>query len=114
MNLSDGSFQSPNLSWDSNGNLIAKKANLSGEITATEGTIGKYEITDQWLTTGSGSTCTGIGGNQAFWAGAEDSNSAPFFRVGYDGKLTSSNAYFRKNYCYKGNNLVSMRLPIHI
>ena len=91
LNLSDGSFQSPNLSWDANGNLIAKNANLSGEITATKGTIGKYEITDQWLTTGSGSTCTGIGGNQAFWAGAEDSNSAPF-RVGYDGKLTSSNA----------------------
>ena len=91
LNLGDGSFTSPNLSWDSNGNLIAKNANLSGEITATKGTIGKYEITDQWLTTGSGSTCTGIGGNQAFWAGAEDSNSAPF-RVGYDGKLTSSNA----------------------
>ena len=91
LSLNDGSFTSPNLSWDSNGNLIAKNANLSGEITATKGTIGKYEITDQWLTTGSGSTCTGIGGNQAFWAGAEDSNSAPF-RVGYDGKLTSSNA----------------------
>lgn len=91
LNLSDGSFQSPNLSWDSNGNLIAKNANLSGEITAINGTIGKYEITDQWLTTGSGSTCTGMGGNQAFWAGGEDSNSAPF-RVGYDGKLTSSNA----------------------
>ena len=91
LNLSDGSFTSPNLSWDSNGNLIAKNANLSGQITATKGTIGKYEITDQWLTTGSGSTCTGIGGNQAFWAGGEDSNSAPF-RVGYDGKLTSSNA----------------------
>lgn len=91
LNLSNGSFQSPNLSWDSNGNLIAKNANLSGQITATKGSIGKYEITDQWLTTGSGSTCTGIGGNQAFWAGGEDSNSAPF-RVGYDGKLTSSNA----------------------
>lgn len=91
LNLSDGSFQSPNLSWDSNGNLIAKNANLSGQITATEGTIGKYKITDQWLVTGSGSTCTGIGGNQAFWAGAESSDSAPF-RVGYDGKLVSSNA----------------------
>lgn len=91
LNLGDGSFTSPNLSWDSNGNLIAKNANLSGEITAINGTIGKYEITDQWLTTGSGSTCTGMGGNQAFWAGGEDSNSAPF-RVGYDGKLTSSNA----------------------
>lgn len=91
LNLSDGSFTSPNLSWDSNGNLSAKNANLSGEITATNGSIGKYEITDQWLITGSGSTATGIGGNQAFWAGAEDSNSAPF-RVGYDGKFVSSNA----------------------
>lgn len=91
LNLGDGSFTSPNLSWDSNGNLIAKNANLSGQITATKGSIGKYEITDQWLITGSGSTATGIGGNQAFWAGAEDSNSAPF-RVGYDGKFVSSNA----------------------
>jgi hypothetical protein len=94
LNLSDGSFTSPNLSWDSNGNLIATNANLSGEVTATKGTIGKYEITDQWLTTGSGSTCTGIGGNQAFWAGAEDSNSAPF-RVGYDGVLWAENAAIR-------------------
>ena len=94
LNLGDGSFTSPNLSWDSNGNLIAKNANLSGEITATKGTIGKYEITDQWLTTGSGSTCTGIGGNQAFWAGAEDSNSAPF-RVGYDGVLWAEKAAIR-------------------
>ena len=89
LNLSDGSFKSPNLSWDSNGNLIAKNANLSGEITAKDGTIGKYKITDQWLITGSGSTCTGIGGNQAFWAGAEDSNSAPF-RVNYDGSMIST------------------------
>ena len=91
LNLSDGSFTSPNLSWDSNGNLIAKNANLSGEIAATKGTVGKYKITDQWLITGSGSTCTGMGGDQAFWAGAESSNSAPF-RVGYDGKFVSSNA----------------------
>ena len=91
LNLSDGSFKSPNLSWDSNGNLIATGANLSGQITATDGSIGKFKITKQLLTTGSGSTCTGIGGNQAFWAGAESSNSAPF-RVGYDGKFVSSNA----------------------
>ena len=49
------------------------------------------KFTDQWLVTGSGSTCTGIGGNQAFWAGADSSDSAPF-RVGYDGKFVSSNA----------------------
>lgn len=46
LNLSDGSFQSPNLSWDANGNLIAKNANLSGEIAATKGTIGGWNIKD--------------------------------------------------------------------
>lgn len=91
LNLSDGSFQSPNLSWDSNGNLIAKNANLSGEITATKGKIGKYTITDQWLITGSGSTASGFGGNQAFWAGSSSSNDAPF-RVGYNGKLYANGA----------------------
>lgn len=91
LNLGDGSFTSPNLSWDSNGNLIAKNANLSGEITATKGSIGKYKITDQWLITGSGSTATGIGGNQAFWAGSSSSNDAPF-RVGYNGKLYANGA----------------------
>lgn len=91
LNLKDGSFTAPNLSWDLNGNLIAKNANLSGQITATKGSIGKYKIDGQWLITGSGSTATGIGGNQAFWAGAEDSNSAPF-RVGYDGKLYANGA----------------------
>lgn len=80
LNLKDGSFDSKYLKWDASGN-----------ITAKGGTIGKYKITDQWLITGSGSTCTGIGGNQAFWAGAESSDSAPF-RVGYDGKFVSSNA----------------------
>lgn len=165
LNLSDGSFTSPNLSWDSNGNLIAKNANLSGEITATNGSIagwtiisnkmyttgsgkytgigkygsayafwagatsndngnsavfkvshtgkltatdaditgtitatngkiGRYDITSTYLMTNSGSNASGIGGNQAFWAGAEDSNSAPF-RVGYDGVLLAENAAIR-------------------
>lgn len=165
LNLSDGSFTSPNLSWDSNGNLIAKNANLSGEITATNGSIagwtiisnkmyttgsgkytgigkygsayafwagatsndngnsavfkvshtgkltatdaditgtitatngkiGRYDITSTYLMTNNGSNASGIGGNQAFWAGAEDSNSAPF-RVGYDGVLWAENAAIR-------------------
>ena len=165
LNLDDGSFTSPNLSWDSNGNLIAKNANLSGEITATNGSIagwtiisnkmyttgsgkytgigkygsayafwagatsndngnsavfkvghtgkltatdaditgtitatngkiGRYDITSTYLMTNSGSNASGIGGNQAFWAGAEDSNSAPF-RVGYDGVLWAENAAIR-------------------
>lgn len=165
LNLKDGSFTSPNLSWDTNGNLIAKNANLSGEITATNGSIagwtiisnkmyttgsgkytgigkygsayafwagatsndngnsavfkvshtgkltatdaditgtitatngkiGRYDITSTYLMTNSGSNASGIGGNQAFWAGAEDSNSAPF-RVGYDGVLWAENAAIR-------------------
>lgn len=165
LNLGDGSFTSPNLSWDSNGNLIAKNANLSGEITATNGSIagwtiisnkmyttgsgkytgigkygsayafwagatsndngnsavfkvghtgkltatdaditgtitatngkiGRYDITSTYLMTNSGSNASGIGGNQAFWAGSEDSNSAPF-RVGYDGVLWAENAAIR-------------------
>ena len=165
LNLSDGSFTSPNLSWDANGNLIAKNATLSGEITATNGSIagwtiisnkmyttgsgkytgigkygsayafwagatsndngnsavfkvghtgkltatdaditgtitatngkiGRYDITSTYLMTNSGSNASGIGGNQAFWAGAEDSNSAPF-RVGYDGVLWAENAAIR-------------------
>lgn len=165
LNLSDGSFTSPNLSWDSNGNLIAKNANISGQITATKGSIagwtiisdkmyttgsgkytgigkygsayafwagatsndngnsavfkvshtgkltatdaditgtitatngkiGRYDITSTYLMTNSGSNASGIGGNQAFWAGAEDSNSAPF-RVGYDGVLWAENAAIR-------------------
>ena len=44
--------------------------------------------------TNSGSNASGIGGNQAFWAGAEDSNSAPF-RVGYDGVLWAEKAAIR-------------------
>ena len=37
------------------------------DIQATSGKIGKYTITGTSLWTGDGSTCSGIGGNQAFW-----------------------------------------------
>lgn len=52
LNLSNGSFTSPNLSWDSNGNLIAKNANLRGYINATQGSIGGWNIGDTSLFTG--------------------------------------------------------------
>lgn len=92
-----------------NGALYASNATITGSITtenltATGGKIGKYTITDQWLTSGSGTTCTGIGGNQAFWAGAENSNAAPF-RVGYDGKFTASNATITGD--INANNIVA-------
>lgn len=52
LNLSDGSFTSPNLSWDANGNLIAKNANLSGQINATKGTVGGWNIATNGLYSG--------------------------------------------------------------
>lgn len=72
------------------GKLYASDADIAGEITATSGKIGKYRI-DDYLITGSGSTCTGMGGNQAFWAGSNSSNDAPF-HVSYDGSLYASKA----------------------
>ena len=72
-------------------NLMGATGTFSGQITATEGSIGRYDITETYLMTNSGSNASGIGGNQAFWAGAEDSNSAPF-RVGYDGSFVAENA----------------------
>lgn len=53
--------------------------------------IGRYYVTKTYLAAGSGSTCVGMGGDQAFWAGNGSSNSAPF-RVSYDGSLYASNA----------------------
>lgn len=73
------------------GELYATGANISGNITATSGTIGKFYITKTYLAAGSGSTCIGMCGDQAFWAGNSSSNSAPF-RVSYEGKFVSTNA----------------------
>lgn len=79
LNLSDGSFKSPNLSWDSNGNLIAKNANLSGEITATKGTIGGWSIISNSFFTKYNSSIdsygTGISGDSnryVLWAGEKN------------------------------------------
>lgn len=70
------------------GDLYASNANISGTINASKGTIGRFNITDTYLITGSGDTCTGMGENQAFWAGSNDSDNAPF-HVGYDGSIYS-------------------------
>lgn len=70
------------------GDLYASNANISGTINVSKGTIGRFNITDTYLITGSDDTCTGMGENQAFWAGSNDSNNAPF-HVGYDGSIYS-------------------------
>lgn len=92
INLRSGLFDYGNgkLKWDGTSLSITGNGKFAGEITATSGKIGKYTI-DNYLITGSGSTCTGMGGNQAFWAGSNDSNNAPF-HVSYDGSLYASKA----------------------
>jgi hypothetical protein len=42
------------------------KVTAAGALTAKSGSIGKYTITDTYLITGTGTSATGIGGNQAF------------------------------------------------
>lgn len=42
--LSSNTFKSPNMSWNSQGDLIARSAKVSGDITADSGKIGKWEI----------------------------------------------------------------------
>nr|DAZ58899.1 MAG TPA: Minor structural protein 4 [Caudoviricetes sp.] len=76
LNLSDGGFKSPNLSWDSNGNLIAKNANLSGQITATKGTVGGWNIDNYSIYTTYdanqnifGAGISGTKGKYVLWAG---------------------------------------------
>lgn len=91
INLRSGLFDYGNgkLKWDGKTLTVAGSGTFAGEITAKFGKIGKYTITDSYLITGNNSTCTGIGGNQAFWAGSDSSNDAPF-HVSYDGKLYAS------------------------
>lgn len=96
LNLSDGSFTSPNLSWDSNGNLIAKNADITGKINATSGSIGNWNIVGSTLYT-SPSNNPGVGLSSSYdrylmWAGetngangSSDSNAK--FKVSYDGTL---------------------------
>lgn len=92
INLRSGLFDYGNgkLKWDGTSLSITGNGKFAGNITATSGKIGKYTI-DNYLITGSGSTCTGIGGDQAFWAGSDSSNNAPF-HVSYDGSLYASKA----------------------
>ncbi len=91
INLRSGLFDYGNgkLKWDGKSLTVAGSGTFAGEITAKSGKIGKYTITDSYLITGNNSTCTGIGGNQAFWAGSDSSNDAPF-HVSYDGSLYAS------------------------
>ena len=77
----------------------------AGAITASSGKIGRYTISSTSLytrhTEGDDTTMAGMGGNQAFWAGAGSSNSAPF-RVSYTGDLVATSATITGQFINKG------------
>ena len=121
INLRSGLFDYGNgkLKWDGKSLTVAGSGTFAGEITAKSGKIGKYTITDSYLITGNNSTCTGMGGNQAFWAGSDSSNDAPF-RVGYDGSFYSSKGIIAgwnigtdNIYSYLGNNNKTSTITLH-
>ena len=99
INLRSGLFDYGNgkLKWDGTSLSITGNGKFAGEITATDGKIGGWNITsDSIYVSGKTGMSSNIG-KYAFWAGesnskngASDSNAV--FRVGHDGSLNASNA----------------------
>ena len=88
--ISGGSLSiGDNFTVDTSGVLTAKGANISGTITANNGTIGGYTI-DSYTLKGDD---VGMSSNSAyaFWAGSSTDKDAPF-KVGHNGWLYASNA----------------------
>ena len=69
------------------------QVNAEGSLYSDSGSIGGFTISDNTLTSGSGSNATGMssksGVQWAFWTGGEDAGSAPF-HVGHNGELHST------------------------
>lgn len=96
---------------DSNGNMNATDATISGTITASSGKIGLFNISNDgsiynkpYGTAGSGSDSCGLSvtsGKYAFWAG-----SGAFY-VNRDGSMHCSNADILGGITSKGNNTIT-------
>jgi hypothetical protein len=99
----DGIYVNQNNYWFSNGlfkigneessvSWNNSTLNVTGEITATSGTIGGFTIGATSLTAGSGSSSVGLApGTFPFYAGSATPASAPF-RVNTAGALTATGA----------------------
>ena len=104
-NITTGIIKSSNYASGSKGTSInlsngvidtrGFKVDQNGNITATSGTIGGFNIDSYRLTSGSGSSYININSNpstnSAIWIGAEDAGQAPF-RVTKAGALKATNA----------------------
>ena len=91
-NIIDGSWENHTNFYVTNaGFLKAKNADISGTITAEEGKIADYLISGAQLIGNNVGLSGTSGQGWAFWAGSNDSGSAPF-RVGHDGSLRATKA----------------------
>lgn len=95
INNGDGTFH-----VTSDGKLTASSVEINGKVIAGNGKIGRFGITSTYLMgsgiDGDNSTICGLGGDQAFWAGGGNSNTAPF-HVSYKGKLYATGAEISGN-----------------
>lgn len=88
-------IKAKNFTLDSNGNITANNADLSGKITAASGYIGGWKIEPDYLSSGEGNSTVILNssgmGAPAISAGAADAASAPF-RVMNDGSMFATDA----------------------
>ena len=85
-------YSKGNFGVTTNGKLYATGADISGHIDANSGKIGSFILDQGKLYSGDGANRAGMGvynKEWAFWAGGEDSSTAPF-HVGHNGTLTAT------------------------
>ena len=99
INLGDGKFV-----VDTNGNLTATSASITGSITATSGNIGNWTISGGRLVGSDVGLDATDQSSHAIWAGSSDQYNAPF-RVGHNGGLYASNATITGNIYANGGSI---------
>lgn len=80
---------------DSNGIYVKGNGDFTGKVTANDGSIGGFSISNGKLVGTASSGYVGLSGNGndwAFWAGASSGGNAPF-HVGHEGNLYATQAY---------------------
>lgn len=96
----EGSWAQANFRVNARGKLFAKNAEISGKITANDGEIGGWKISDNFLITegeyngvAKKAGLSKYGAGPAFWAGATDTDydNSPF-KVMHDGRLFATAA----------------------
>ena len=87
-------FQTDIFKVDSNGLYVKGNGDFTGKVTANDGSIGGFTISNGKLVGTASSGYVGLSGNGndwAFWAGSNTGGNAPF-HVGHEGNLYATQA----------------------